>query len=320
MRANFQCEMFVVVVVAFAAGALGLPLKHETNDVFIDNSSFVQLHSHNRYLAIVDNDLQGTLAYSWEPNTVWLREIHNFKSSFRNAQNCSFLCMDDCGYAYLNSTPNRQCLFTESSGHNISISNGGVKRRLSLYRRTSNRLRLYLAADFDGVVRRVVLPKLNANSVVDAAIFNIIVFDMIETTLTTGWVCPATNSTDLNRRANNPCRRDNMLVFNDVLTHGDDENFVSGSINKNLYAMDDEKEVKILMMMSQNESFRGAVAITTTTTPAAISTQNPTFDDEDRIDRIVYDYQRRKNELPITNSSFVFDSNYTFENCKFVKV
>ncbi|QHB21780.1 fgf [Artaxa digramma nucleopolyhedrovirus] len=331
--------MFIIVATLIAKSHSS-PIRIE-DDGAVDTlrnetiQQFIQLYINDKYLAIgADNAVKTADAYAWDPHTMWHSEIYNYKTILRNVQNCMFLCINDCGYLYTNRVPNKQCLFTK---YNVEGDGQDKLERVTLYRRASNKLKLYLAADSEGRIRRIALPSTNKFSIDNAAITNLVSFTKIVVSAPQmiHWSCSAPDMAYVNRRPSNPCRQDFMpLTTNNNVLPSDaqnlyeqnesdnnnnrDNNLVSGMVNKNLYMLGNEEEMQIFLMPSSTH------LPPLTTQSSVFTTLNTNRRDADDyntdIDRIIANHLDKttaslSQASAENNNSYVFVTKYSFDNC-----
>ncbi|AIU41366.1 fgf [Sucra jujuba nucleopolyhedrovirus] len=114
------------------------------------SATHVQFFINKRLLQMsAEGIVNGTNESMHDENTVWKRIAVDKKSDIviRNVKNCRFLCINDCGYTYSATVPNKECLWTEAmNGH------------YSYYYRQLPKRKMYLGLNLEGKTRKIVLP------------------------------------------------------------------------------------------------------------------------------------------------------------------
>lgn len=126
-----------------------IPLENKTGRL-------VQMFINRRYLNSYPQLVVNATENEYDNGTIWQRRaVQADKILIRSMAHCHYLCMNDCGYAYMLDSPISECLFTES------MNEAGY---VFIYRTIDESKRAYLALNSRGKTRQTIV---NVHDIID---------------------------------------------------------------------------------------------------------------------------------------------------------
>ncbi|ADB84379.1 fibroblast growth factor [Apocheima cinerarium nucleopolyhedrovirus] len=338
-------KMFSTVLILFVTSIFStvysIPLNSDTSelDAITGTSKHIKIYMGNKWLTghsdgIINGTSDGTSADNIDHGLVWHRFAHNLNILLRNAEYCYYLCINDCGHVYSATVPNKQCLLTEemSGGYTyfqrkmpkqsmyvaINIGNkmrnsikfegepmtfankaSSILTRISDYKSPSeecaplNKSKLnYKPKNKCAITARKIDPKIMSNEIPNP--------ESADSVDTIGTIYTTITGYEINKINNETAEIDkkNETDINET---------VLGSVDENLYSVDTEPIVEVVLLPSTENK-------TNEIKPTTESSVN-------NIDKIVKDLLNKPNVTVVdTNNNYTVFNFFRFSNCVFVKV
>ncbi|UJZ89063.1 fgf [Erannis ankeraria nucleopolyhedrovirus] len=325
--------MISTVLILFVASAFStihsIPLTSNTSELeeITGTSKYIKIHMANKWLTgHSDGIINGT---SDDNNTnhglVWRRFAHNLNVLLRNAEYCYYLCINDCGHVYSATVPNKQCLLTEEMS-------GGY----TYFRRKMVNQSMYVAINIANKMRNSIVYEGEA---MDFAAKASSILTRVKDYKSPSEACAPLNKSKLNYKPKSKCvsatrKIDPKIMSNEIpnpesveeidtihatitgyeINNDDigkknetDNKTITGSVDENLYSVDTEPIVEVVLLPS-NETIAHKIEPTTESSVSSI-------------DRIVEGLLNKPNVTVVdTNNNYTVFNFFKFSNCVFIKV
>nr|AKN91087.1 FGF [Buzura suppressaria nucleopolyhedrovirus] len=304
-------------------------------DTSIGTQSKVQFFINKKLLKINKDKVINATEVS-DVESVWQRFAFKTEIVIRNVYSCRFMCINDCGYIYSASIPNKECLWTESMPDDIHYS--------YYYRKTGKR-RMYLAINLEGKTRKVVLPEHeNIGKFTAQTSVTLYKWDAVDPLDMCNPV--VTFTTKLSFKPKNNCqsevkkrrssieitndipepmstaevelydefmdvdyKSDELALFSNEITAKPTTVYISAALNKNLYSVDTDPEVEVMVMKNEKS----------TEEKSNVALKAPA-NDESQTDKLIAELLSKTKNISVNpNSTFIQVNTFTFQNCNFVK-
>jgi Fibroblast growth factor len=330
--------MFSTVLILFVASAFStihsIPLTSNTSELeeITGTSKYIKIHMANKWLTgHSDGVINGTSGDDNNTNhgLVWRRFAHNLNVLLRNVEYCYYLCINDCGHVYSATVPNKQCLLTEEMS-------GGY----TYFRRKMLNQSVYVAINIANKMRNSIVYEGEA---MDFAAKASSILTRVNDYKSPSEACAPLNKSKLNYKPKSKCvaaarKIDPKIMSNEIpnpesveeidaihtsitgyeINNGIDDivkknetdnKTITGSVDENLYSVDTEPIVEVVLLPS-NETTTNKIKPTTESSVVS------------NIDRIVEGLLNKPNVTVIdtnNNNNTIFNF-FKFSNCVFIKV